>query len=517
MRQCAGNPVLLRTLILGSLGFSLTACGGSVVEHTPTSQDGGAGGSDSVGGRGGVVGVGGVSGGTGGRLPGDCTSPVPLVPGVDTGFFQCAEGYIHRAAIHECGSVWPRDGVIAEPAVGGAPSGVGGAGGSSPTTPPPPKCQRDADCPTDAFCNPVTTNVSQQCGYLPQTEIRCVQGCRTDADCGERGICVCGTEIGTCTTRWYERGGCSSDADCDGSECLSNGPGFGCQFPDDQCKTDADCRSPSTRCQIYSADSTSPPARKCLGAPVCGRPFLVAGEARLATAFRANPRRDPETALLDTDTGRRLAEHWTRIGLMEHASIAAFARFTLQLLSLGAPMELVSASNEAQADETRHTAMAFEFAAAYAGTRVIAGPIDLRGAFATQSVEEILRTTIQEGCCGETFASMEVGEAARVATVPKIRAALASVAADESRHAVLAWRTVKWILSEHPELVSVARDEFERLSRDEDRETPSARFARIDDERAREHGLLATATLARVRASALRDVILPCARALLAS
>jgi hypothetical protein len=42
-----------------------------------------------------------------------------------------------------------------------------------------------------------------------------------------------------------------------------------------------------------------------------------------------------------------LAKHWTEVALMAHASIAAFARFSLDALSLGAPPELLDAAHAA--------------------------------------------------------------------------------------------------------------------------------------------------------------------------
>jgi hypothetical protein len=220
-------------------------------------------------------------------------------------------------------------------------------------------------------------------------------------------------------------------------------------------------------------------------------------------------------ALDDPALAARLAEYWTSIGLMEHASVAAFARFTLQLLSLGAPMELVRDAGAAQADETRHAVMAFALASSYAGMQVGPGPLDLTGVLERESVEHILRTTIREGCLGETFAAVEAGEAARRATVPGVKTTLEAIAADESEHAALAWRVVQWILGEHPALASVARDEFAGGIAAEG-------FARGGDakavlERASDHGVLGAGELARVRSAAVRDVVLPCALALLGS
>jgi hypothetical protein len=72
----------------------------------------------------------------------------------------------------------------------------------------------------------------------------------------------------------------------------------------------------------------------CLG----GRPFTSSGRARVAAAV---PRSDfraglaPDVSRLDAATRRALAAAWERDARYEHASIASFARFALELLSTG--------------------------------------------------------------------------------------------------------------------------------------------------------------------------------------
>jgi hypothetical protein len=49
---------------------------------------------------------------------------------------------------------------------------------------------------------------------------------------------------------------------------------------------------------------------------------------------------------------------------MEHASVAAFARFTLDLLALGAPADLVQSAQQALGDEIAHAELCFGLAGA---------------------------------------------------------------------------------------------------------------------------------------------------------
>jgi hypothetical protein len=74
--------------------------------------------------------------------------------------------------------------------------------------------------------------------------------------------------------------------------------------------------------------------------PAPGRPFMVAGQLRLAVA--------PEQL-------SPVAAHWLDAARGEHASIAAFARFVTTLLRFGAPARLVADALAAARDEARHT------------------------------------------------------------------------------------------------------------------------------------------------------------------
>ena len=69
----------------------------------------------------------------------------------------------------------------------------------------------------------------------------------------------------------------------------------------------------------------------------------------------------------DTVTRQKLGEYWLHNARMEHASIAAFARLSLELLSLGAPPDLLRQSASAQADEIHHAEICFSLASHYLG------------------------------------------------------------------------------------------------------------------------------------------------------
>ena len=247
-----------------------------------------------------------------------------------------------------------------------------------------------------------------------------------------------------------------------------------------------------------------------------GRPFLVHRRARVAeTTSRSDWPHD--IALLATSasaSARRelLAQSWTEIALMEHASIAAFARFTLQLLSLGAPPDLVERSNAAQVDETRHARVCFAIASAYGAKSVGPGTLRIDGALEhTSSLLDVLVGVIEEGCIGETIAALEAAEAREHATEPAVRKELSCISRDELRHAELAWSFVEWALrSGGAEARNAAARAFRVLARPISEPPP-----RADEAALLAGGILPANVKARLRNEAIETVILPCARRVL--
>lgn len=217
---------------------------------------------------------------------------------------------------------------------------------------------------------------------------------------------------------------------------------MGC-LPKDEGDTSGDCEG--RPCADSGAGH-----RACFGG-ACGRPFLVDAEARVAgvvesaawvDAALAGPRVDH----LNAAERAELAAYWQRLGQMEHASIAAFARFNLQLLALGAPPSLVQACTRALADETEHTKLCFRLASAYADRTLGPGPLDIDGSMPSVVLADIVDLVIAEGCFGETSAALEALEAADSASDATVRAVYDKIASDEQRHAELAFQFLRWAL-----------------------------------------------------------------------
>jgi hypothetical protein len=95
-----------------------------------------------------------------------------------------------------------------------------------------------------------------------------------------------------------------------------------------------------------------------------------------------------------------------------------------------------------------------------------------------------------------------------------VRAALAEIAADEARHAELAWKTVAWAVGAGGEeaRAAVARALFGALAGS--RRTPAARRGATGPTPMERHGRLETATAASIAASAMAELVAPAAWAL---
>lgn len=171
-----------------------------------------------------------------------------------------------------------------------------------------------------------------------------------------------------------------------------------------------------------------------------GRPFSSRADAvtRADWARRLHPR-------LEGVDRAGLAAAWTTIGLAEHASVASFARFTLELLGLGAPAALVRDAQRALSDEIHHAELAFGLASAYAGHPVGPGPLPVGEIRATDLVAMAV-ACVREGCLAETASALQLAERAAREPDPVVASVLRRLASDERRHAVLAWRAVQWAI-----------------------------------------------------------------------
>lgn len=127
------------------------------------------------------------------------------------------------------------------------------------------------------------------------------------------------------------------------------------------------------------------------------------------------------------------------MAVMEHVSITAFIELAAQLEALGAPTTLVARCRAAADDERVHVELLVELGAERPSNR-------LEPAAATTSLIEIALHNAVEGCVIETWAALLARHQSEHALDPSVRRAFAKIAADEARHAQLAWELHAWFV-----------------------------------------------------------------------
>lgn len=215
-------------------------------------------------------------------------------------------------------------------------------------------------------------------------------------------------------------------------------------------------------CNAASSEATVGADGMCCyafcGGSCCGRPFIIQGKARMARAMRRNDwlcmLPDVAGRALPMALRERAAAEWLDDARMEHASVAAFARFTLELLAFGAPADLVGESQLAGLDEIEHARMCFALASRYAGADLGPAPLSMQAVAPAATLRESVLSAVIEGCIGETLAAARAQAALEFARDQATRTVLAKIADDETRHAELAYRYVAWALTREPNLAS---------------------------------------------------------------
>jgi hypothetical protein len=152
----------------------------------------------------------------------------------------------------------------------------------------------------------------------------------------------------------------------------------------------------------------------------------------------------------DPQMPREPEARWLRAARAEHASVAWFARAILELVALGAPLDLLEATQQALADEIRHARVCLELADIDAAPGTTSFAFSPLAALAPRGggVRRFALDTFVEGCVPETISAIEAARAADDdALAVDVRTTLARIADDEAVHAALAWRTLAWALA----------------------------------------------------------------------
>ena len=200
-----------------------------------------------------------------------------------------------------------------------------------------------------------------------------------------------------------------------------------------------------------------------------GRPYVV-NEHQLQADSSTEPSHwcdAPSRA--DIVQNARKAAEWRRQALGEHASVASFAAFSLQLMVNGAPPALLTAAANAAADEVRHGQQSFALAAMFDSGNAsspTAFPTRAIDSLRSQSLAELAEAALREGGVDETVsvlrAAQRLDSDAEQLTAEEQRV-LFGIVQDETRHAVLAWRTVAWESRDNEELTNRLHQVIEEL------------------------------------------------------
>jgi hypothetical protein len=208
-----------------------------------------------------------------------------------------------------------------------------------------------------------------------------------------------------------------------------------------------------------------------------------------------------------------LGKYFAENAQMEHASIASFNRFSLQLLGVGAPAELVERAQRAALDEVHHARICFAIAEQYLGQPLGPSALDLSGnVLGELSLAGVVAATVTEGCVGETLAALEAEASRDVAPVPALRGAWSIIAEDEATHAELAWSFLSWALEQGgPAVREVARRAFEAAF---DTELRAPVQSRISEPSLEAQGVLGAARRHELRVRAVNETLRPAAASL---
>ncbi|HTU61725.1 MAG TPA: hypothetical protein VMF89_24885 [Polyangiales bacterium] len=146
-----------------------------------------------------------------------------------------------------------------------------------------------------------------------------------------------------------------------------------------------------------------------------------------------------------------LGAYFARATQLEAASVFAFEQLARDLARLGAPSELIAFARRSAHEEATHTQMmgglAQRFGAELEPARIT--PAASRDALAI-AIENAV-----EGCVRETYGAALACYQAETAQDPAVRAVMARVFEDETKHAQLAWEIAAWL---EPQLADADRE-----------------------------------------------------------
>ena len=284
---------------------------------------------------------------------------------------------------------------------------------------------RDGECDTDANC---PNNQQCFCGFDQFPGSRCIA-----AECQDSTEC----EIGGCGVSVFEDG-------CSRVESLA------CYTANDACRGGDECTETGLNACYATPDGWSCSDFNC----AVGRPLTNGTSYQMAPLSSGDGWTNDDLtincAYLSKEEIATVISHWENVTQLEHSSIASFSRFSLQMMAMGAPADILLAIQKATSDEIRHTQRAADILSGLIGSKVTLGAFPIKGLSIESSREALISNLIKEACFAETLGVAELTAALKWCDHPEISAHLSEVLEEETEHAHLAWKALKWLVESAP-------------------------------------------------------------------
>lgn len=219
-------------------------------------------------------------------------------------------------------------------------------------------------------------------------------------------------------------------------------------------------RSTSRRTTHDGCQEGRPLRALCSGAPLLASLAPGPGWVDPQDAREALPNLDH----LSASQRDAMAREWSKIAVHEHASIAAFAHLSLELIRYAAPAELIATCHACMQDELRHARLAIRWASHLRGEPLAPGPVaSLASRPTSENLTQLALSNLEEGCCNETLATLIMLDRANRYADPEMQKAIRGIAIDEQRHAQFAWRLNQWFLEQEPALWPVLNERMQSM------------------------------------------------------
>jgi hypothetical protein len=151
-----------------------------------------------------------------------------------------------------------------------------------------------------------------------------------------------------------------------------------------------------------------------------------------------------------------LARYFDELAALEAASIDALDLLHRDLRAHDAPLALVAGALGACEDEKQHARMLRRLASSFGGHPKATSRAPLAAA---RTLHQIASANAVGGCVGKTYGAVAATMQAHNARDTSVRQAMAHIAADDTRHAGLAWSVHEWSMDRLDEPARAAVDD----------------------------------------------------------